>query len=923
MKKSLPFAALAIVLGYTAYLLYRLLFYKTGPGGGARVVGLYLIPGFLLLLILRAGAFFKRPGISLSSLKPALKISLSSRLLHTLLFLAVVFVLKQADLSWKDFDRSGMFITTNLLCRLVFSVYFSAACFGAGKIAVERLFGKEEAGGAGENFILYFFTGAAGLALAGIAALFLGVLNAVFALTVMTPLIFYAAPFIQEPVRLLYANARRSFNESPFYFSIYFIFSWILAGAVLFVTLSKGLYPGSLNNDVWEHYLHYYREVLRTGHWGPNELWYHFYISKGAGLFYLAGALSDVFAVPLVSLCFIFAVCVMLFQCVRTSMKNTLLALTAVIVFLCLYDGDLFKHHAALAGYLIFLVWVTERALLGKKALKVYAACGALASFYLGFYQPAVFVLAALFFLSAALWFFVSKEARTKIFFSIALGIAGTAGMLFAFTVNFGVTGLFLDSPIRFFWRFADTEKFLRVIGPSGAAYFLQVNSDLAATAGFFNAAWAMKIFRVPVLLLIFPAPLIAVGLFFAGREIFLGNSSIKKTAPGLIFILCALVFGQAAQVASLDRLYVFIVFFTLFAAFFILNCLLNAFPEFYKKSVSALVLLFLGITAFSGAIDKIHPIRRQAAVRYALGRFSFADVLGETDRFFSTNNIALPTVMKFHREIGANKRIFNIGFDPGPAYSFPLPGIVSEPSYTLGPRAEEIIFGPPEETKRSLKAMGLDHFMINFNDWIFTGLAFSRLFNSENLSRYFRVVSEDRGTFLLTWRESGQEENIPEDLIRFLDLKRSAVLLYPFSDQFRQDLLARVEKFFRDGGSLEKGEGLEKALEEALLKDRADPPQIKSNQELAWQFVIFITRQFPRDAERVLSLTKARSVSSKKSLSEEMTDSILQYVQANEVVFYRKKLGSMLASNLFKQPVSYQEIYRSREDLRALLKQK
>ena len=86
---------------------------------------------------------------------------------------------------------------------------------------------------------------------------------------------------------------------------------------------------------------------------------------------------------------------------------------------------------------------------------------------------------------------------------------------------------------------------------------------------------------------------------------------------------------------------------------------------------------------------------------------------------------------------------------------------------------------------------------------------------------------------------------------------------------------------------------------------------------------MIFITRQFPRDAERVLSLTKARSVSSKKSLSEEMTDSILQYVQANEVVFYRKKLGSMLASNLFKQPVSYQEIYRSREDLRALLKQK
>ncbi len=924
MNKINPFAVLAGVLGYAAYLLWHILLPKSDVSGYARGACFYLILGFLVLFILRVGAAIKKsPQKALIVFPPALEVGRILRFLHTLLFLTVIFVLKQADLPWADFDRKGLFIIIHLFSRILFSVYFGAACFGAGKIIVEKLSGNGTTGSAAENFILYFFTGATSLALAGVAAGFLGVLNTVFALSLMTPLIFYSAPFVQEPVLLLYRTARRSWDEDRSRFSVNFIFLWILAGSAAVVVLYKGLYPGTSNNDIWEHYLPYYREVLRTGHLGPHALWNHFYVSKAAGLFYLAGVLGDVFSVQLVSLCFAFVLCILLYRSIKSLTGNTHLALTAVIVFLCLYDGDFFKHHTVLGGYIIFLVWVVECSIYGKKPFKIYAGCGALASFYLGFYQPIVFVLMGFFFLTMASWFFLTKQPRTRILFPVMLGIAGLAGMLFVFAINFNVTGLILDAPIRFFWRYGDIEKFLSIIGPSGVAFFTNTNSDLAESPNFFNAIWAMKIFKIEILRFLFPFPVIAAGIFFSGWASFFGTDREKKIAPYFIFILCALVFGQVIQVASIDRLYTFSIFFTLVAILFVAGRFLNSMSGLWKQSVLVLVLLLLSVNVFCQPGDKLYLVRFREVFNYASGRLSLEDVLIETDRFFTWNKIKLPSVIRFRREIGPDERIFNIGYDAAPASSFPGAGLVTEPSYTLGPGAEEMIFGPPGETKRRLKAMGINYFMINFEDCIFSGLGFSGIFDGKNFGRYFRVVSEDQGTYLLTWRQEGEAQNVPWDLIRMFDIKRTGILFYPFSNKLHEDLFPEVEKFFKNGGSVEKGEGLEKILEDVLVKNMVALSEIEDNQVLAGQFVLFVCRQLTRDKGQMLAITKARGANSKDSWSEEVSRSIVWYVRTNEAVFYRMRFGSVFVNNIFNQQRIFQEIYRSRKDFRALLKLK
>ena len=68
----------------------------------------------------------------------------------------------------------------------------------------------------------------------------------------------------------------------------------------------KTLYPGG-SNDYYNHYFYYYVDVIRNGSLMPNEAWYHFFYSKGLGLYFLGMLLSDPLAPQLVTGIFTFA----------------------------------------------------------------------------------------------------------------------------------------------------------------------------------------------------------------------------------------------------------------------------------------------------------------------------------------------------------------------------------------------------------------------------------------------------------------------------------------------------------------------------------------------------------------------------------------------------------------------------------------
>ena len=81
----------------------------------------------------------------------------------------------------------------------------------------------------------------------------------------------------------------------------------LITAAAAWVLLRRGLYPGG-SGDYYTHYFYYYIEVLKNHGLAPNDVWYHYYYSKGSGLIFLGMLLTDPEAPALTTFpCVIFA----------------------------------------------------------------------------------------------------------------------------------------------------------------------------------------------------------------------------------------------------------------------------------------------------------------------------------------------------------------------------------------------------------------------------------------------------------------------------------------------------------------------------------------------------------------------------------------------------------------------------------------
>src|SRR5207245_2091505 len=106
--------------------------------------------------------------------------------------------------------------------------------------------------------------------------------------------------------------------------------------AVLFA--GRGLFIGEPDNDVWEHYLHYYDLVIQNHSIRPNDVWVHFFVSKAAGMFFLASLLGDTFSVQLVSSLATLLMALVGYVFVRCVTRQELPALIAALLLLASWN---------------------------------------------------------------------------------------------------------------------------------------------------------------------------------------------------------------------------------------------------------------------------------------------------------------------------------------------------------------------------------------------------------------------------------------------------------------------------------------------------------------------------------------------------------------------------------------------------------
>jgi hypothetical protein len=564
--------------------------------------------------------------------------------------------------------------------------------------------------------------------------------------------------------------------------------------------LHKGIFPGELDSDVWVAYLHYYKEVSANGGIWPNDLWCHFYVSKGAGLFFMASLLTDVMSTPIVSWCFVIITAIIVYDNLSKHISDFLWPLLgALLVLLSLSaitnqyvientTSSFFKHHIVLMAFIAFAFWCGIRFThnLSNETAWLLGISGSLSFFYIGIYisTTVIPIIAIWFFEVAIISFLYKKASQTLILTGFALAVL--FGALMGFFINYSITGLAdITPPLGLMWKFADKERFEKFWSPWIVEYYylaLSFDSSPVILSNILRVDinWVAQLCRtwffkaVPLLsiLIVLTALVGAIFSMNSWRHGIYNRKHYIYILYTVLFIGNALLFAQFFKNhSSLFRLYNFAVIFVILVVIMFWAAVLGPMSRRKPAIVAVIILLSAGFFIKDLPLH-ITKDRIEVLWQYIAGKISTKDAVADTDSLiysYIKNDTGLSHFIEANRHIKGGGKMLYMGQDCGPGYFFPNM-VLSEPSYALGDMYHLALFGSPEEARSAYQKLGINYFALNLRRQFFVGLPFSPLFNPENVQRYLDLIWSDGDFYLLTWRTENSNRKVPLEFLRKLE---------------------------------------------------------------------------------------------------------------------------------------------------------
>lgn len=789
---------------------------------------------------------------------------------YVIVFLLAVMATKRFDIGWQDFDSTGIRLVAYSLGRLVLCCYGLVILYIVGAMAIQMFCpkGLPALGSTLAYVICCFFLGASlyGLTitligLCGFLSIWVGMVLALAALL--------AAPrFVNPLASQLVRKISTQLAAAPISkLVVYYLLVCCFLGAAGLLFVTRGLYPGPTSDttDMYEHYLHYTRQVLQSGSLGPNELWYHFYLSKAQGPTLLLALWSDFFTSQLMGWCFLTAASLVVLDLTNTALKDRRWGLVCATLALCLFEGELFSHHMDLTAYLLFILWWCSRAFrAGTPAERLPLFTALIPTYYISLFLPAPASMLLCFLGLASCFALASKNSRGCAWSFGSLGLVCVAGVCTAFLINYASTGMGDALPGRFFWRYADQQRFLNVLGPSGMVFLLGEQSffNHDEISRIFSLRWSISVFHINTfrivlasiwltacglivagfwshnraansrggfgthgalaLLAILALPLMVIFrpqlvnwrvnevlflILVAGALVGLVLRSGWEVLLSVAFLAIALIFAQITHAPSIYRMFVFTIGISVFVLLALTKNVLSCLDRRgLMLSCEGFILVGLALAGLSQAFERDSSRIRRAA-SYAVGRLSVHGAMEAADEALGYPNEKLADWIEIRKSIGPWTRVFTFGHEPGPGYLLPGSGVISEPSYTLGSDFKGLVSGKPDEVKELLQGRNMDFFHINVADDLFSSLAFTQLFQAGVIPHYFRVVYHAGHSYVLTWRQdSWSSEPFDPVLLRVLDIRQTDVAAYCFSTSLEVDVAEMVDKLH--GGYLKSFSG-------------------------------------------------------------------------------------------------------------------
>ena len=280
------------------------------------------------------------------------------------------------DVYHQHFSQLGLIVFAYNCFRLLFIFYLFWMVETVGLWLLRIVAGKTLAHIATlERLVLGFFTGAGVWHLAMLVFGYLNLYTFRVAVIISLPLVVLS----YADVRTFSKDAYRAFAGGSAIVSNIGTGSlgWLLFGLAcvgfIVLLLIKGLFPGG-GHDYFTHYFYYYQTVIAHHGLWPNDVWYHYYDDKGAGLYFLGILITDPLAPQLITFTFFATGLTALFLLLRRIAPDTLWPLAGVVLFLVIYIytpgsafiysanggwGEFEKPHEIVGSLVIAIVWMT------------------------------------------------------------------------------------------------------------------------------------------------------------------------------------------------------------------------------------------------------------------------------------------------------------------------------------------------------------------------------------------------------------------------------------------------------------------------------------------------------------------------------------------------------------------------------------
>jgi hypothetical protein len=732
------------------------------------------------------------------------------RLLWTGVYAGLLAWFHGIDVYHRHFATTGLLVAAHNLFRILFIVYLFWIVHAVGTWTLRLIAGKAVDGlGTLDGLVLGFF---AGTGVCHLVMLALGYLNlyawpVVVALTLPVVALSYGN-VVAAAKRLSLALQNRDVVARNLGGGA---FTWLIAGLAVAaggaLLLVKGMYPGG-GHDYFTHYHYYYEAVIERGGLWPNEVWYHYYYSKGAGLFFLAMLLTDPLAPQLVTFCFMAAAALALFLFLRRLAPGTVWPAAGAVLFLALHIftpsatslyrvhggwGEFEKLHELIASLVIAILWMSSGALeqSGRMRLAWWLAAASSIVAAVTIDATIAIVLGSMFAL-LTIWNAAMRQWAQS-FLCVSFGAVAGTMLVLSLGINYLTTGLAHDQGIAVFWTFADVETLSRW-GALPDVMFLHRDRMAGAAAGLPLVSFAMVRFLIESSRMELLFPLVAGGFMAAAAAGWRGRWRIAAPAQAaavvaaiLVFLGLAVVAGRAQQV-SFYRYASFIVAIMLaagvlawsIAAAGAAGTRLGRLAS--SKSVAALVLVAC-LAVAAGLTGSFVPLKD--SIRFASGTYSiekaYASQFGVLSRAHWT--AIYPGARGAYEIAGPGTRIW--AFHVHTYCMLPRCRMRTFHSFVMTPRWDRLMFGTAEEGRQILQSENLNYFLFTTEHPFLDPLPLSPLFHPDNIAKYLGVRWTDGTSTLLTWLGP---DTVPLDAAWLANYRRAietsgTVVSYPIAE--------------------------------------------------------------------------------------------------------------------------------------------